>query len=173
MTTHATPSPVGLRARRLRRWRLWGGAAFVVLALLAVATTGGREGGLRVGVAYLCVGDACLQVGAGTTKMLDDMAAAWGPLYFRRSWNSDWTVAWRPFRVYLNYDATFWQHALIVPLWPLVLGSCAVWAWASGALAGLRWARTSHCAACGYDLRGVREQSGRRTCPECGQSGPA
>lgn len=165
----AASNPGTRRTRRLRRVRRWAFIVAILSLLSMVVTMGGREAGVRVGVAYLCVGDGCLQVGVGCTKPIDDTySLVAGPFWARSSWNPDWALAWRPFRVFVDVDATFWQHSFIFPLWPLVLGSMSLWMYTAGALAGMRWARTTHCAVCGYDLAGVPVVEGATRCPECG-----
>lgn len=158
--------------RTLRRWR----TVLTILAgamALAMLLSRGREAGVALGGFFVQVCEGTLVVGA--YEDIDggpgrDPGLAVGPVYARRAWNADWTLAWRPFRMKVDYDLYWTREGIVFPLWPLLVVACLGAGYTHGVLAGTRRARTTHCAACGYDLRATPVTGGRRVCPECGKA---
>ncbi len=149
--------------RSIRRVRL---AAAIGAAALATAlyATRMREVGVRTWDGWmLSVGSGCLQTGYNPGRFRSAPTGGSGGPYVMRSWHTDWTFAWRPFRV-----ATGDNNILVVPLWHGAMALAGISVWASGLLAGVRRARTTACLCCGYDLALVPATDGARRCPECG-----
>lgn len=166
----------GRSVARLRRTR--GVLTVSAAAMLAsMILTRGREAGIALGGVFVQVCEGTLDVGV-YERVTDppvqrEQGLHFGPFYARRAWNADWTLAWRPFRMKIDYDLDWTREGVVIPLWPLLAAACLGAGWTHGVLAGLRRARTTHCAACGYDLRATPVMGGRRVCPECGKGARA
>jgi hypothetical protein len=161
----------------LRRMR--SAAALALLTLgLAIATTTTREKGWHVGEGwFICVANACVQVGQHRSRLMDFDPIPPGP-YTKAAWNPDYAFAWRPFhsrshRINPGPTPTINWQLLVIPLWPFAAVSLAFLAYTHGRLAMLRDLRSRTCPHCGYDLTHTSTNADQRICPECGGSSPA
>jgi hypothetical protein len=169
----SAPSLAFLKSPNSLRWIRFLATCCFIISSLALILTLQRNLDLRFKQsAFLGIGSGCFQIGFNESRFWFTQEDALPPsasaplidLAVTPSYYSDWTIAWRPFRV-----KTVSSKFLVVPLWPAVLGTLTVAAWSHGRLSGLRAARTNSCHACGYDLAAINAHNGQRTCPECGK----
>lgn len=116
---------------------------------------------------YFALGDGCLKIGIIDPMLRNRMASP--GLFADRSWRHEWLTAWRPFHVDTSCGVGFGgAKYLAIPIWPALLASLAVAAWAHGSLSALSILRSRSCRVCGYDLSGCKDAS--TPCPECGHA---
>lgn len=148
--------------------RLLARASLLVAATLLglMVLTHQREFGVWVKrEMFAAIGSGCLQVGLNAERFhYFYKGRSVGPLYTKPTWHHDWTLAWRPFRVYMGPT----EHHVVVPLWPAAVLSLLIGGYAMGTVRGVRAARMKACLACGYELSGVAACSPRVQCSECG-----
>lgn len=176
MPKRGAPSLSFFKAPRRLRWIRLIFALLAVVSFLCIILTLQRNFDLRINQKFFVgIGSGAFQFGFNEERYWftqnnttpDTADDPWFDLVITPAFYTDWTLAWRPFRV-KTAGSTF----IVAPFWPVLLSSVALAAWSHGRLAGLRAARTSSCQACGYDLTGIAGFQGSRTCPECGNSQP-
>jgi hypothetical protein len=121
---------------------------------------------------FACLGDGCLQMGFNLERV-QDLGLQPG-LYARRTWRTDWAMAWRPFHAKQGWNtrgALRWDF-LVIPIWPAALASIVACAYYHGCVRALRAGRGRVCVSCGYDLTDLPAKAGSIRCPECAGPNP-
>ncbi len=159
----------GLSVRKVRRVRAAACVVFIITSVV-VFGLGPREIGVGAGNGWFAaIGNGALLAGYETieTPPNSPVPPPTGQrgVYLRRRYQSDWVLAWRPFRA----KPTNIDEFMVLPLWPLTLGSLVVASWAHGWLRATRYSAVVRCGRCDYPLEpttaGGRAPS---RCPECG-----
>lgn len=161
---------------RIRRMRLVA-IVFAVMSATVVFATTSREFGYigPPNIAYksasagwyVAIGDGCLKIGIIDPQVRNRLGIP--GLYCQSSWRNEWVTAWRPFHVDNSGNMGYGiAKFLVIPLWPMVLVTIALAAWAQGALSALSILRSRSCRVCGYDLSGCKDST--TPCPECGHA---
>ncbi len=160
--------------RRVRRVRVVSCVVVAMVAMVMVITPL-REVGIASGNGwFVAVGNGSILAGFESPPVAaPPPAAGWptqapsGPtgLYFSRRYESQWALAWRPFRAADGPGEGF----LVAPLWPVGLGALMLACWAQGWLRASRYSPIRRCTRCDYPIEQPPD-AGRThaCCPECG-----
>ncbi|MEK6701474.1 MAG: hypothetical protein AABZ53_04365, partial [Planctomycetota bacterium] len=145
----------------------------VLCALLALACLAGflltapRVILIHSGRLVLGAESGCLVIGQATNLVTQyqnnpaEINSRLGLVAHNETYGS-FAAAWRPFRAGGPRESRF-----LFPLWQPMLALGLLAAFAFGTVAGGMRARRGYCSGCGYDLRGLANDT---PCPECGKA---
>lgn len=85
-----------------------------------------------------------------------------------QSWWNTFSLAWRPYHIaQYSFPKASPSHGVVLPLWPLIMGSLLLAGYSHGVVVGTRRATIGRCKRCGYDIRALPMGA---ACPECGEA---
>jgi hypothetical protein len=165
---------IGRSVRRVRRVRVVS-CAVVAMVALVMEITPRREVGIATGNGwFVALGNGSALAGFESPPVAaPPPTAGWptqppsGPagVYFKRRYESQWALAWRPFRA----SSAPGEGFLVAPLWPAGLAALMLACWAHGWLRASRYSAARRCAKCDYPVEQLLTAAhAAPCCPECG-----